>query len=180
MDPMLLIPLVLLGAMLIFMWRGNKKRAAQQQTLREQMVVGSDVMTQAGIYGTIVDLDSENHVTTLEVSPGTTIRVHSSTVINIVTPPVPDDASSLTSDGLPEPTATQGQIDTTPADTDLRDDADVIERNSFDGVRPDADTTAAGATGDTAAGSDDKGDDDSTNGPLGQYRGDNTPGDNKA
>ena len=107
MDPMLLLPLVLLGAMLIFMWRGNKKRAEQQATLREQMVVGADVMTQAGIYGTIVDIDRDNNVTTIETSPGVNLRVHSATILNVLTPTVPDDASALATDddGLPAPTS---------------------------------------------------------------------------
>ena len=97
-DPMLLIPLVLLGVMLIFMWRGNKKRAAQQSELREQMVVGAEVMTQAGIYGTIIEQDQDNNVTTIETTPGVQLRVHPATIVNVVSPTVPDDASALTSD----------------------------------------------------------------------------------
>lgn len=153
-DPMLLIPLVLLGAMLIFMWRGNKKRASQQAQLREQMVVGADVMTQAGIYGTIVELDPEHNVTTLETSPGVTLRVHSATVLNVVTPTVPDDASSLADDGLPAPAAEELE---TSADantsTSASDDA------TTDGDASADDATNGGTEGDA-----------STSDALGRYR----------
>ncbi|MFD0995482.1 preprotein translocase subunit YajC [Pseudoclavibacter chungangensis] len=98
MDLTLLLPLALLALMLVFMWRSNKKRQAQAQETKSKAVVGAEVMTQAGIYGTIVDIDADNNVTTIETTPGTRIRVHSATVLNVVTPNVPDDASELIGD----------------------------------------------------------------------------------
>lgn len=151
-DPMLLIPLVLLGAMLIFMWRGNKKRSQQQAQLREQMVVGVDVMTQAGIYGTIVDIDADNNVTTLETSPGVTLRVHSATVLNVVTPPVPDDASALADDGLPAPAAESidAEADERALDASrASDDAEIDEAEPADDAELDesADASSSDALG---------------------------------
>lgn len=124
-DFMLVIPLVLLGAMLLFMWRGNKKRQEQQTQMRSQMVVGADVMTQAGIYGTITEIDAEHNITTIETTPGTRMRVHSSTIVNILTPAVPDDASSLTA----------GAQDLERDDL-ARDDLDAVdpERDDLDAV----------------------------------------------
>ncbi|WP_181064256.1 preprotein translocase subunit YajC [Pseudoclavibacter sp. AY1F1] len=95
MDLTLLLPLVLLGVMIFFMWRSNKKRSAQQQEMRSSAVIGADVMTQSGVYGTIVDIDEDNNITTIESEPGTRLRVHSMTIANILTPAVPDDASAL-------------------------------------------------------------------------------------
>ena len=100
MDLMLVLPLVLLAVMMFFMWRSNKRNQEKQQQLRQTMAPGVEVMTQTGIYGTIVELDSENNVAVLESTPGTRIRVHSATIVQVVTPTVvvPDDASALADD----------------------------------------------------------------------------------
>lgn len=97
-DPTMIILIVLAVVMLLFMWRGNKQRAAQQQAMKTKLVPGAEVMTQAGIFGRIVEIDEERAVTTIETSPGVTMRVHSATVANVVEPAVPDDASSLAVD----------------------------------------------------------------------------------
>ena len=169
MDPMLFIPLLLLGAMLIFMWRGNKKRAEQQATMREQMVVGADVMTQAGIFGTITDIDTDNNVTTIETSPGVPLRVHSATILNIVTPTVPDDASALASLDTDTPAVSPAADDT------LRED----ERDAEIG-EPNADVAAEAEVADREAETDSANDGPRVNldkdlpgdDPLGNYRGD--------
>ncbi|GGA57563.1 hypothetical protein GCM10011490_04190 [Pseudoclavibacter endophyticus] len=182
MDPMLLIPLLLIAVLLVFMWRGNKKRAVQQQSLREQMVVGAEVMTQAGIYGTIVAQDADNNVTTLETSPGTTLRVHTATVINVLSPTVPDDASALDDDGLPQPAGAAAPADGDALDADDTEAWDDDEReddleetddelgaefeNADDGLdnrEADIDPDAIEADEVESANGDD---------PLGQYRGD--------
>lgn len=103
MDITLLLPLVLLAVLLIFMWRSNKKRSQQQQDLRRQLVPGTEVLTQAGIYGTIIEVDSDKNVAVLETSPGVLLRVHSATIINVITPAVPDDASELADEAATAP-----------------------------------------------------------------------------
>lgn len=96
-DPTMMILLVLGAAMLFFMWRGNKQRAKMQQELATKMVPGAMVMTQAGIYGELVEVDEANSVATIETTPGVRIRVHRATLATVVEPTaaVPDDASSL-------------------------------------------------------------------------------------
>ena len=120
-DPnsaMLFLPLLLLAVMMIFMWRNNKKMQERQAQMRTQMQVGTEVMTQGGIYGTIVDVDAENNVTTIESTPGTVLRVHTATIVNVVTPTatVPDDASSLTGE-----TAVDDNVDYNTDNTDNTD-----------------------------------------------------------
>ncbi|CAG7845495.1 hypothetical protein USB125703_01765 [Pseudoclavibacter triregionum] len=115
MDPMMYLPLVLLAVMLVLMWRGNKQRAKLQEEMKAKVVVGADVMTQAGIYGTIVDIDEAANVTTIETTPGTRIRVHSMTIANVIEATVPDDASSLVAD----PAAPVAQAPAADADSHL-------------------------------------------------------------
>lgn len=176
MDPMLFIPLLLLGAMLIFMWRGNKKRAEQQSTLREQMVVGADVMTQAGIFGTITDIDAENNVTTIETSPGVPLRVHSATILNVITPTVPDDASALSAmDAQPATDDVAEQ----PAVSETSSEADTLRADEHEAElgEPNADVAAEAETADRIEAQD--GDAPRVNldtdlpgqDPLGDYRG---------
>lgn len=99
----LLLPLAL--AFLIFtMFRKQRKMKQQVAEQRTQMVPGTEVMTNFGLFGTIVSLDDEHNKAIMEISPGVTATVHTQTLTKVVTPEpvagaedtVPDDASSLT------------------------------------------------------------------------------------
>ncbi|GAA2176266.1 hypothetical protein GCM10009784_22030 [Arthrobacter parietis] len=99
----LLLPLAL--AFLIFtMFRKQRKMKKQVAEQRTQMVPGTEVMTNFGLFGTIVSLDEDNNKALIELSPGVTATVHSQTLSKVVAPEpvveeehsVPDDASSLT------------------------------------------------------------------------------------
>lgn len=100
MDIMLFLPLILLVLMMVFMWRSNKKNQERQQQLRAQLAPGVEVMTQSGIYGTVIEIDHDLNTAIIETTPGTNLKVHSATIVNVVSPDVvvPDDASSLTDD----------------------------------------------------------------------------------
>lgn len=101
----LLLP-VALGLLIFTMFRKQRKMKQQVAEQRTQMVPGTEVMTNFGLFGTLVSLDEENNQAVLEVSPGTTVVVHSQVLTKVVThdapaadqdtPTVPDDASSLT------------------------------------------------------------------------------------
>lgn len=97
---MLFLPLILLVLMMVFMWRSNKKNQERQQQLRAQLAPGVEVMTQSGIFGTVVEIDQDLNTAIIETTPGTNLKVHSATIVNVVSPDVvvPDDASSLTDD----------------------------------------------------------------------------------
>lgn len=61
---MSLLPLVvivgLLVVMMVFSNRAKQKRTAQDARRRESMTVGTEVMTTAGLYGTVVSVDPNN------------------------------------------------------------------------------------------------------------------------
>ncbi|WP_028278844.1 preprotein translocase subunit YajC [Arthrobacter sp. H5] len=106
----LLLPVAL--ALLIFMmFRKNRKMKQQVAQQRTQMVPGTEVMTNFGLFGTILSVDEENNKALIEISPGTTATVHSQTLSKVVTqepaasdeeaPAVPDDASSITDTDRP-------------------------------------------------------------------------------
>ena len=76
----------LLGVVIIFMFRSSRKRRADAEKLQTQMVPGVEVMTQHGIYGTLVSLDDEKNEAIIETTPGTKLRVHRQTLARVVEP----------------------------------------------------------------------------------------------
>jgi preprotein translocase subunit YajC len=70
-----LILMIGLAAVMFFMMRSQRKRTQAQQEVQRGAEVGDDVMTTAGIFGTIVDEDEDEGTIMLEVAPGTTIKM---------------------------------------------------------------------------------------------------------
>ncbi|HPV89549.1 MAG TPA: preprotein translocase subunit YajC [Ornithinibacter sp.] len=64
----LLLPFLLL----VFMMFTQRKRAQQIQALQAALVVGDEVVTTSGLYGTVVALDER--VVTLDTGNGVTVR----------------------------------------------------------------------------------------------------------
>lgn len=66
--PMLLL-FGLLGLMMYFMSRRQRRAVQQQQELQNSLVVGDRVMTTSGLYGTIIDT-SDDAMIEIEIAPG--------------------------------------------------------------------------------------------------------------
>lgn len=99
--------LILAFAFLIFMmFRGRKKAQKQQQELRSQLAPGSEVMTNFGLFGTVVSIDSEENKVVLEISPGTTATVHSQAVAKVV----PAAAPAAQEPAVQDPSAYDGAV----------------------------------------------------------------------
>jgi len=72
----LLFPLVLLGGVFYFLLlRPNRTRQRQQQTLLESLQIGDEVMTAGGIFGTLKEIDEGDDTVTVEIAPGTNVRM---------------------------------------------------------------------------------------------------------
>ncbi|HEY7399976.1 MAG TPA: preprotein translocase subunit YajC [Actinomycetota bacterium] len=70
------LPLILMGGVLYFiMIRPQKRQRQAQQALLNSLEVGDEVMTAGGIFGTIVDIDEDEDVLTVEVAPGMNLRM---------------------------------------------------------------------------------------------------------
>lgn len=65
----LLLMFGLLGVMMYFMTRRQRRAQEQQQALQNSLTVGDRVMTTSGLYGTVVDTDNEATIT-IEIAPG--------------------------------------------------------------------------------------------------------------
>ncbi|MFO7689438.1 MAG: preprotein translocase subunit YajC [Cryobacterium sp.] len=108
MDPLTLVMLAVLAMLVFFMFRNGRKRKRDQEALQSTMVPGADVMTNFGMYGTIVSIDEEANKVALLIAPGTVVDIHRQTIARVVEPIVADDdeASDSVTDAdvvVPEP-----------------------------------------------------------------------------
>jgi preprotein translocase subunit YajC len=82
--PLLLIPLTL-ALMWVLLIRPQQQRARAHQELVENLQVGTEIMTTAGLYGRLVELETDTAV--LEVAPGTRIKIARASVGTVVGSP---------------------------------------------------------------------------------------------
>lgn len=70
------LPLILIGGVFYFLLiRPQQRRAKAQQALVRSAEVGDEIVTTSGIFGTILDIDEDDDVLTVEIAPGTQIRM---------------------------------------------------------------------------------------------------------
>ena len=103
-DPFTLIMLAVLAVLIFFMFRNSRKRKADAEQLQSKVQPGAKVMTNFGVFGTILSMDEEENQVLLETSPGTVLTVHRQTIARVVEPvavPVGDD-DAIDAAGEPE------------------------------------------------------------------------------
>jgi len=71
----LALPILLIVGFYFLLIRPQRNRQRQQQALVASLEVGDEVMTNGGIFGTIVDIDDDEGIVTVEIAPGTRIRM---------------------------------------------------------------------------------------------------------
>jgi len=70
------LPLLLMGVVFYFLLiRPQNQRRRAQMEMQSDVEVGDEVVTTAGIYGTITDIDDDYGIVTVEVAPNTDIRM---------------------------------------------------------------------------------------------------------
>jgi preprotein translocase subunit YajC len=78
--------LAVLAVLVFFMFRNNKKRKADMEALKSKIVPGAEVMTNFGLFGTLLSVDELSNVAEVETNPGNVIRVHRQTIAKVVEP----------------------------------------------------------------------------------------------
>lgn len=85
------ITMILLAVFVLFMiwsiYSGTKRQKAQMQatqTMQENLRTGDEIMTRAGLYGTIVSTDHENRKALVEIAEGTIITISLDAVATVV------------------------------------------------------------------------------------------------
>ena len=70
------LPLLLIGVVFYFLLiRPQNQRRRAQMEMQSSIEVGDDIVTTAGIYGTITEIDDDFGIVTVEVAPGVEIRL---------------------------------------------------------------------------------------------------------
>lgn len=94
--PILIFAVVILG-LFVLMGRARRKQAAGQLAQAERIGVGDEVMTTAGLYGTVV-AKNDDGTATLAIAPGVEVRWEIAALRDLASlPPRPD--------GVPRPGA---------------------------------------------------------------------------
>lgn len=83
----LLIPLLLLGAFFFFAVRPQRQRQRAFAQTQAALSEGQEVVTTAGLYGTVVEVASDFLL--LEVAPGVRVKLARAAVGQILPEPVP-------------------------------------------------------------------------------------------
>lgn len=71
----LALPVLMIVGFYFLLIRPQRNRQRAHQALLETLEVGDEIMTTGGIFGTIVEIDDEAGVLTVEIAPGTRIRM---------------------------------------------------------------------------------------------------------
>lgn len=97
MDPILLVLGIAIVAML---WMSSRTRKQQRaaQDFRSQLQPGDEVMTGSGLFGTVVAVDEEHDIITLESTPGSRSRWLRAAIAKKVDSPLPADTDEQDDD----------------------------------------------------------------------------------
>lgn len=79
--------LIIIVVLLLLMWllliRPQRRKQQEQQDLLSNLQIGDEIVTAGGIYGTIVDVEDTD--VTVEIAPGTNVRMAKRAVAGILT-----------------------------------------------------------------------------------------------
>jgi preprotein translocase subunit YajC len=70
----LLFPLLLIVVFYFLLIRPQGQRRRAQTQMQAELEVGDDVVTTAGIYGKVIEIDDDYGIVTVEVAPDTEVR----------------------------------------------------------------------------------------------------------
>lgn len=128
MDPLLIVMVAVLALFIFFQFRSSKKRRGEQEKLQSKMVPGAEIMTQFGLYGTLLSIDEETNEALVETTPGTVLRVHRQTILKVVEDDAAvgaeDDTDSVELDDDSEPAFGERVDKTDGVDDDSADKRD--------------------------------------------------------
>lgn len=85
-DTFLNIALVVVAAVFVlYTVRNSRKNKAKQAEAKSLMVPGVQVMTNFGLFGTLISVDEVSNQAEIEIAPGVITRVHRQTLAKVVT-----------------------------------------------------------------------------------------------
>lgn len=85
-DPVTIALMAVFAVLIFFMFRNSRKVKAQQEELKSKIVPGAEIMTNFGLFGTLISNDEVSKIAEIEIAPGQIVRVHSQTLAKVVAP----------------------------------------------------------------------------------------------
>jgi preprotein translocase subunit YajC len=90
-NPLSFLIFLLPIGLLFFLMRSQKRRAQQQMQLQRSVEEGDEILTTSGMFGTVVEIDDEEDILTIEIAPGTRVRMVRGGVGRRITEDEPDE-----------------------------------------------------------------------------------------
>lgn len=98
MDPFTLGMFAILAVLVFFMFRNNRKRQQEQRDMLAKLQPGVRVMTNFGLYGTLVSIDEVENIATLKLVGTAKVEVHRQTIARVIEPTAADVAADADTD----------------------------------------------------------------------------------
>jgi len=102
-NPTLLILVLAMGAIWVLFIRPQKRRQQAQREMLNQIEPGAEVLTAAGLYGTVVEADGDE--IKVEIAEGVVVKI-ARRAIGAVIPPEVEEEEEPAEAEEPEPEAT--------------------------------------------------------------------------
>lgn len=134
MDISFILILALAAGAMFLMTSRTRKQQREAQNFRATLAPGQEVMTGSGMFGTIVDVDDEADVITIESTPGNQSRWLRAAIAKLVDPPV--ETEEPETDESSEPAAVYGSADADPS-TSKGDVDDLVVPDDLSGLTDD-------------------------------------------
>lgn len=120
MDFSLILILALAAGAMFLMTSRSRKAQKEAAAFRTNLAPGQEVMTGSGLFGTIVAVDEEKDIITIESTPGNQSRWLRAAIAKLVEPPVAEDPAEDDEDGSvlgdTDPTSTVDDVLDVPDD----------------------------------------------------------------
>jgi preprotein translocase subunit YajC len=126
----------------VFFLRPRTQQARRQKETLQQVSVGDEVLTGAGIFGRILDVEADR--ITIETAPGTRITVLRSTIARRLTEPHVEEETGWSDEDTHE-ALSQGQAE--GEDNEVQDHGAQDHHEGSDGDADDDGSAAAGEAG---------------------------------
>lgn len=104
-NPLTIVMVLVLVLLVFFMFRNSRKRQRDQQEMRTKMVPGAEVMTNFGLFGTLLSVNEDDNTALIETSPGTVVKVHRQVLARVVEPSASETTEDTAALSDAEPTS---------------------------------------------------------------------------
>ncbi len=141
MDISFILILALAAGAMFLMTSRTRKQQREAQSFRSNLEPGQEVMTGSGLFGTIVDVDEEKDIITIESTPGSRTRWLRAAIAKRVDEPVEETVAEDEADAEEASTASAayGTAPGTGAPASSTRDGDLVVPDDLSGLESEKD-----------------------------------------